>query len=68
MTRKDYIIVADALKASKPADHWDANKKAQWIVSLNRLCEHFLKDNARFNRGLFLKACGVTDGDWIETK
>lgn len=61
MTRKDYIIIAAALLESKPESHWDANKKAQWLVSCNRIADALANDNPRFNRGRFLNACGVED-------
>ena len=59
MTRKDYRRIADAMLASKPAPYWDANKHAQYKVSVSRLCDALQADNPRFDRQKFMQACGV---------
>lgn len=57
MTRNDFEIIAETLKAAKPAPHWDANKMAQWEVTVSRFCERLRLVNPRFNETLFRKAC-----------
>ena len=59
MTRKDYRLIAAAIKDSKPNDHWDPNKMAQWVVTCNRIAEALASDNSAFKNGVFLEACGV---------
>ena len=59
MTRKDYILIADALKASRPEPHWDPNKESQWCVTFNRLVDRLVEDNPRFDLKIFKEACGI---------
>jgi len=59
MTRKDYRLIAAAIKNSKPEVHWDPNKMAQWVVTVNRVTDALASDNAAFKPTLFLNACGV---------
>ena len=55
MTRKDYILNADAIKAQhKP--HNDTETVQEIALSLADLLEG---DNPRFDRDRFLTACGV---------
>jgi hypothetical protein len=58
MTRQDFELIAETLKASRPAPHWDANKLAQWNATVNRFCERLRAINTRFNRDRFVSACG----------
>ena len=58
MTRKDYINLALALKAERPGEHWDADKRVQWtldVKAIARVCE---RDNPRFKTPTFFTACG----------
>jgi hypothetical protein len=59
MTRKDYILIAEALKAARPLPHWDRNKEAQWVVTFSRLADRLIEDNPRFDFNTFKKACGL---------
>lgn len=61
MTRKDYELIATSIKTH--IDHYDA--KGDWpahsamelfALSLSRRLE---KENPRFSRKIFLKACGM---------
>jgi hypothetical protein len=55
MTRKDYVMIADAIKAQyKP--HNDPDTIQEIALGLADLLEG---DNARFDRARFLSACGV---------
>jgi hypothetical protein len=55
MTRKDYVLIADAIKAQhKP--HNDPETIQEIALSIADLLEG---DNARFDRARFLTACGV---------
>jgi len=57
MTRKDYILIAEALKRAKPGygaalDGWDD--------CVHSLCAALGEDNQRFEHARFLENCGVT--------
>jgi hypothetical protein len=51
MTRKDYQMIADVIKASRFGHSLEA-------LALN-LSVELKKDNPRFKPALFLKACGL---------
>lgn len=59
MQRRHSQFIADTLAASKPAPHWDANKRAQWVVSCNRFADALASTSPNFDRARFLAACGV---------
>ena len=55
MTRKDFQLVADVLKA-----HQDGGDKDNVVRGLAQsFAIELAKTNPRFNKALFLKACGV---------
>lgn len=72
MTKKDYLLVADALNEAKPkvvdqavkdATGIDEAIRIQWHFDC-RLIAHALGfDNDRFDRQRFLKACGIEADD-----
>ena len=67
MTRKDYILIAAALKEAR--NHWlaeearDIDGSAAFRAGLNaaglELASRLARDNPRFDRERFLKAAGV---------
>lgn len=61
MTRKDYIALASAMRASRPTDAAESYVACmiQWEVSCDMLADALTEDNARFDRKRFLMACGV---------
>jgi hypothetical protein len=66
MSKKHFIALADALRAEKPGDKWDANKHVQWeldIKAVSNVCRSF---NPRFNRERWLAyiagKCGPSGG------
>jgi len=60
MTRKHYVAIAGVLKSTRPAEHWDANKREQWTLDVRAIADVLAQDNARFDRARFIKACGGT--------
>ena len=58
MTKKNYILLAEAMERSRPMDHWDANKRTQWALDVRHLCAVLRTDNPKFNADTFIKACG----------
>jgi hypothetical protein len=57
MTRKDYVLIAEVIRASKIA--WAGNNN-NLVDDISRaLADALVKENPRFNRARFLTACGV---------
>jgi hypothetical protein len=61
MTRKDYILLADALKAAayalNPPERYGA------LLAAYEISHILQEDNPRFDRKRFMDACGL-DKDW----
>jgi len=55
MTRKDYILIAAAIKGANAAPGYtERNSFVAYAIA-----DALATDNARFDRERFLKACGV---------
>ncbi len=62
MTRKDYVLIAEALKNARPDPHGTTISRHRydgWHVSACALADALANDNPRFDRERFLKACGA---------
>lgn len=66
MTRKDFVLIADTLKAAKPQLDWrdtpDMEKQAEmalWTELAQSLATALARTNPAFDRTRFLTACGV---------
>lgn len=62
MTRKDYILIAQAIKDAKPAsvkDDYGNGLDVGVERAAFRLADALAVDNPRFDRERFLVACGV---------
>jgi hypothetical protein len=72
MTRKDYILIAAALKGDAAhlqanavySDYstmpsWNKGAYDQWNTTVLAVADALARDNARFDRARFLTACGV---------
>lgn len=64
MTRKDYVLIADALKCVRTSaagrDEGELEDRlAQWSEDCEAVADALANDNPRFDRDRFLKACGV---------
>lgn len=60
MTRKDYVLIADSIKASR--DNWEGfTAEAQEAIDglARGLASKLAGENDRFDRERFLAACGV---------
>jgi hypothetical protein len=61
MTRKDYVLLAEALNAAFSRSTADKADKADGIArAAIELADALAADNPRFDRERFLKAAGVT--------
>lgn len=58
MTRKDYILIAAALKAARIATETDITVYAL-NATAHTVSDALALDNSRFDRIRFLKACGA---------
>jgi hypothetical protein len=58
MTRKDYVLIAEAL-ASVRNEYADAPMRNTHTDCCEAVADALARDNARFDRARFLKACGV---------
>lgn len=59
MTRKDYVLLAEALKEAH-AYAIDAARRLGVMSAAHHVCDALANDNPRnFDRDRFLKACGV---------
>jgi hypothetical protein len=59
MTRKHFEALAAALKAEKPGDNWDPNKRVQWDLDVKAIANAVASFNPNFDRDRFLKAAGI---------
>jgi hypothetical protein len=66
MTRKDYILISDALRVARQANGAAAHGIAIDDVALH-LATRLANDNPRFDRARFLAAAGVA-GNFSEDK
>lgn len=64
MTRKDYILISDALRTVRQANSTTAHGLAIDDAALH-LATRLANDNPRFDRARFLAACGVA-GNYTE--
>lgn len=63
MTRKDYVILAKALRNARPATFSDGAKSHEYTVWLAAACsvaDALMADNNRFDSDRFLNACEAT--------
>ena len=58
MTRKDYEAIAERIARSVDKYQYDEGKNILAEL-VEDLAEEFAEENSRFNRDLFVKACGL---------
>lgn len=63
MTRKDYVLIAGALKSSHVSNTLNNGNRALYNNGIDNaaslIADALARDNPRFDRERFLKACGV---------
>jgi hypothetical protein len=55
MTRKDYVRIADQLRACKPKEQAEHRG---WEKAVDAVALAFRQDNYRFDKSRFYEACG----------
>jgi len=65
MTRKDYVLLATALRNARPGFYHDVTQASPaqtvWLASAYSVADALTKDNPRFDSDRFLTACGVNE-------
>lgn len=61
MTKKDYELIATAILESKNDMQDHPVRMAGANQTARRIASYLAKDNPRFDRTKFLKACGIQD-------
>lgn len=56
--QRHYEAVAAIFAAERPGDNWDANKRVQHNLLLDKFVATFSADNSKFRIDLFVKAAG----------
>lgn len=57
MTRKDYEVIAMALRVSAPIGMPATVEFEVWAGVVETMADALAQENARFNRGRFLESC-----------
>ncbi|MGH7179106.1 MAG: hypothetical protein ACREJC_17140, partial [Tepidisphaeraceae bacterium] len=60
MTRKDYILLAVALRNARPPDGETRNARLAWLAAVCGVADACTRDNPRFDSDRFLNACDAT--------
>lgn len=60
MTRKDYVLLAQAFARAKPSYYKTDFEKNQWANDVHAIATALQNDNAVFNYERFIAACGDT--------
>lgn len=58
MTRQHFEAIAAALKANRPGENWDANKRVQWNLDARAMAQVAARFNSGFKPQRFYDACG----------
>jgi hypothetical protein len=59
MTKKDYQLIADAIKSVKEYELTE-NKAETLAYLIGYLSNQFINDNPKFNKSTFYNACGLS--------
>lgn len=68
MTRKDYILIAEAIKLAHDGSHSEqrdvsAIERAAIYDTASLIARALRRDNDRFERAAFMEACGFPAGE-----
>ncbi len=62
MTRKDFELIAAALKGATPLARDGEKAMCQWQFIVFKMADALATTNPAFQRARFLAACGVSNG------
>src|SRR5271166_5021243 len=66
MSKRDFVALADALRAEKPGDNWNPNKRVQWELDVEAIADVCAASNPRFKRDRWMSyiagECGPNGG------
>lgn len=60
MTRKDYVLLAAALRRARPDSFSEEPARVQFVTDCMNIATALANTNPRFDRERFLTACGVS--------
>lgn len=60
MTRKDYVLLAAALRNAQPPEP-EPIERAAWLRTVYSVADALMRDNPRFDPVRFHKAAGLED-------
>ena len=58
MSKKHFKALAEALRAEKPPENWNPNKRIQWSLDVRAVAEVCQRMNPKFDIDRFNTACG----------
>jgi hypothetical protein len=58
VSKKHFKALAEALRAEKPQENWDPNKRIQWSLDVRAVADVCQRMNPNFDRDRFNTACG----------
>lgn len=64
MGRRDYQRIADGLREEMPTAEPMVLQRRQWVDDCKAVASALAHGNARFIRSTFLRACGLTEGEY----
>ena len=66
MSKKHFVMLADALRAEKPASHWNPNKMTQWELDVKAIADVCARCSPNFKRDRWMDyvngLCGPSGG------
>jgi hypothetical protein len=66
MSKQDFIALADGLRAEKPGENWNPNKRVQWELDVKAVADVCAASNPRFKRDRWMSyvngECGPNGG------
>jgi len=67
MSKRDFVKLADALRAERPGDNWNPNKRVQWELDIKAIANVCAESNPRFKRERWMSyvngECGPNGGE-----
>ncbi len=66
MTRKDYVLLAKALRDAEPVRATIGSpERVAWFAACASVSDALMRENPRFNSARFMDACTEPNDDWM---